>query len=68
MVLLVIRYAPMRRGGGENMDGGGVDLDGGARAPSIWGDAASIGRRRHRSGDETEWGECDETEIGGGAS
>ena len=48
MVLLVIRYAPMRRGGGENLDGGGVDLDGGARAPSIWGDAASIGRRRRR--------------------
>ena len=28
MVLLVIRYAPMRRGGGENLDGGGVNLDG----------------------------------------
>ena len=51
MVLLVIRYAPMRRGGGENLDGGGVenldgggiDLDGGARRQSG-------GRRRRLDG------------------
>ena len=29
MVLLVIRYAPMQRGGGVDLDGGAVDLEGG---------------------------------------
>ena len=57
----------MRLGGGENLDGGGVDLDGGARR-------RSGGTRRRLDGGGVDlkmrWrgGECDETEIGGGAS
>ena len=64
----------MQRGGVENLDGGGVDLDGSVHRRS-GGRRRRFGWRRRRldgGGVNLEMrrrgGECDETEIGGGAS